>query len=110
MDRATYLWYSLHIKLMSLIAMFLSLLFMVLNKKTVDIADKVGASNGSSPDPIIMAITLQQLLELGDIITVILNEYRDLDFRMLVMQSCYKLLDVPQEPVGQPLVQDKTWP
>ena len=27
--------------------------------QVADIADKVGASNGSSPDPIIMAITLQ---------------------------------------------------
>lgn len=33
MSRATYLWYSLHIKLMSLICMFSSLLILVSKKK-----------------------------------------------------------------------------
>ena len=102
MSRACYLWYSLHIKLMSLIGMFFSLLFMVVNKKeaaAVDPSvDKLTQPN--SPDPIVMAITLQYLLELGDITTVLLNEYRDLEFRLLVMQSCFTLLDVPQEPSG----------
>ena len=101
MNRATYLWYSLHIKLMSLIAMFSSLLCMVLNKKmAVHNGDSAGPDRPRSQDPIIMAIALQHLLELGDIITVLLNEYRDLEYKLMVMQSCFKLLDVPQEPTG----------
>ena len=100
MSRATYLWYSLHIKLMSLIAMFISLLFMVHNKKSGEIhVGSVEATTeskaGGSPDPIIMAITLQYLLGLGDLITVLLNEYRDLEYRLLIMQSCFTLLDIP---------------
>lgn len=112
MSRATYLWYSLHIKLMSLIAMFASLLFMVSKKRVAEVSgdDKVDGAGWQSPDPIIMAIALQYLLELGDMITVLLNEYRDLEYRVMVMQSCFTLLDIPQEPSDQPRIEDDTWP
>ena len=63
MSRAIYLWYSLHIKLLSLIAMFFSLLFLVSKKNAALVpgADVAigGATEQKNADPIIMAIALQ---------------------------------------------------
>jgi len=70
----------------------------------------VNSATASVTDPIIMAIALQQLLALGDMITVLLNEYRDLEYRGMVMQFCFSLLNIPQEPVGQARIKDNSWP
>lgn len=126
MSRATYLRYSMHMKTMSLLAMFASLVFILYTKKNALLHETAQAMEADAEvdldtgevrsvarkvlDPIIMAIALQKLLELGDLLTVLLNEYRDLEYRVLVMQRCFTLLDVPQEPSDQPRVQDKAWP
>ena len=102
MSRATYLWYSMHMKTMSLLAMFVSLIVILQTKKNAMLQDRMQSAAGLEADvdpdggdlasvakqvldPIIMAIALQKILDLGDLMTMVLNEYRDLEYRVLVM-------------------------
>lgn len=93
---ATWVWYSMQMKISSLILMIVTASFCVFDNKV--------------QDTVVIAIAFQYIVQLGDLMTGFIHNVGNMEGKLINIGKVLKLLEIPQENREQPKCTDEQWP
>merc|ERR1719197_1685791 len=92
----TFTWYSTQMNMISISILTVSTVSCILLKDTID--------------PVLMAMVFSYVLSLHGSMIGFFHCMGDLEKKMVGIQRCLQILEIPQENRGQKQIEDKQWP